>query len=327
MLNSSSSKLVTICIATFNRSSRVAQLIQEILDFNLNDKIEILVIDDGSSDDTFEVISEFSKFKNVSIYRNEKNLGWPRTMMKYFNLCNTEYLLELPDDDIIYKEGIEDLFPTLLEVNPDFLSTRWIDDYRNLYNGRGNDTLKEIPLKKVRVKTGHSPGCVYRASLIKNAESIIMKRLEKGCAAADFYPQVMLMIIAKLNGAKLYDCPILIGGFRVEGSLESNITDSQGHGYLSFQSVFTTHTGLKEFYEEMLLMHKDSIYAGDLEFMIEHHDMSFYNRVDDALSLHSPELRDKFRSASARNFANPLKGIKYFARYVSFKIKNLIINR
>ena len=64
MLNSSSSKLVTICIATFNRSSRVAQLIQEILDFNLNDKIEILVIDDGSSDDTFEVISEFSKFKN-----------------------------------------------------------------------------------------------------------------------------------------------------------------------------------------------------------------------------------------------------------------------
>jgi len=327
MSNSSNPRLVTICIATFNRAHTVAKLIQEILDFSLNDKIEILVIDDGSSDDTFEVISEFSKFKNVSIHRNEKNLGWPRTMMKYFNLCNTEYLLEVPDDDIIYKEGIEDLFPTLLEVNPDFLSTRWINYDRNLYSTRGSDTLKEIPLTKIKSKLGHSPGSLYRTSLIKNAEPIIMNRIAKNCGAVNFNAQVMLMEIAKLNGAKLYDCPILIGGFRVEGSGESNLTDSQGHGYLSFESVLTTYIGLKEFYEEMLLMHKDSIYAGDLEFMIEHHDMSFYNRVDDAIFMHSPELRDKFRSGSARNFANPLKGIKYFAKYVSFKIKNLIINR
>ena len=60
--------------------------------------------------------------------------------------------------DIIYKEGIEDLFPTLLEVNPDFLSTRWINHDRKLYSARGNDTLKEIPLKKIKSKLGHSPG-------------------------------------------------------------------------------------------------------------------------------------------------------------------------
>ena len=57
MLNPPNSKLVTICIATFNRSSRVSQLIQELLEYDLNDKIEILVIDDGSSNDTFETIS------------------------------------------------------------------------------------------------------------------------------------------------------------------------------------------------------------------------------------------------------------------------------
>ena len=154
-----------------------------------------------------------------------------------------------------------------------------------------------------------------------------MNRIAKNCGAVNFYPQVMLMEIAKLNGAKLYDCPILIGGFRVEGALETNLTDSQGHGYLSFESVLTTHTGLKEFYEEMLLMHKDSIYAGDLEFMIEHHDMSFYNMVDDAISLHSPALANHLRSGSVRNFLNPLKGLQYFIKYVSFKVKNLIINK
>ncbi|MDB4112442.1 glycosyltransferase [bacterium] len=327
MINSANLRLVTICIATFNRSATVAQLIQEILDFNLNDKLEILVIDDGSSDDTFEIISEFSKFENVSIYRNEKNLGWARTMMKYFNLCNTEFLIELPDDDILYKDGIEDLLPILLEVNPDFLCTRWIDIKRSLYPRRGSDNLKEISLKKVRVKTGHSPGCVYRTSLIKNAEAIIMNRIAKGCIAADFYPQVMLMLVAKLNGAKLYDCPVLIGGYRADGPMESNLKDSQGHGYLSFQSLFAQHLGFQEFYEEMLLMHKDSRYSGELKFMIEHHDMSFYNMVDDAISLHSPALANHLRSGSVRNFLNPLKGLQYFIKYVSFKVKNLIINK
>ena len=327
MLNPPNSKLVTLCIATFNRSHIVAQLIQEILDFNLNDKIEILVIDDGSSDDTFEVISEFSKFENVSIYRNEKNLGWSRTMMKYFNLCKTEFLIEVPDDDILFKEGIEDLFPTLLEVNPDFLCTRWIDINRSLYPRRGNDTLKEISLKKIKSKTGHSPGCVYRTSLIKNAEPIILDRIAKNCGAVDFYPQVMLMLVAKLNDAKLYDCPILIGGYRAEGPMESNLKDSQGHGYLSFQSLFAQHIGFKEFYEEMLSTYQDSRYYKELKFMIEHHDMSFYNMVDDAVSLHSPALANKLRSGSVRNFLHPLKGLKYIIKYIVFKIKNFVINR
>jgi len=327
MLNPPNSKLVTICIATFNRSSRVSQLIQELLEYDLNDKIEILVIDDGSSDNTFEIISEFSKFKNVSVFRNEENLGWARTMMRYFNLCKTEFLIELPDDDILFKDGIEDLLLVLENINPDFLCTKWIDIERTLYPRRGSDICKEISLKKVRAKTGHSPGCVYRASLIKNAEPIIMKRLEKGCAAADFYPQVMLMLIAKLNGAKLYDCPVLIGGYRDDGPMESRLKDSQGHGYLSFQSLFSQHLGFQEFYEEMLFMHKDTRFSAELEFIIEHHNMSFYNMVDDAISLHSPALANYLRSGSARNFINPLKGIKYFIKYLTFKIKNLIINR
>ena len=42
-------KILTLCIATFNRSERVTQLINEILNFDIDDLIEILVIDDGSS--------------------------------------------------------------------------------------------------------------------------------------------------------------------------------------------------------------------------------------------------------------------------------------
>ena len=82
-------KLITICITTYNRSKTVARLVQELLDFELNDQIEILVIDDCSPDNTFEELSKFSHHNNVSIFKNEKNLSRARTHLRYFNLCKT----------------------------------------------------------------------------------------------------------------------------------------------------------------------------------------------------------------------------------------------
>ena len=108
-----SQKLITVCIATFNRAEIVSKLIQELLDFDLNEKIEILVIDDCSSDNTFERISRFNKYDNVTILKNDQNLSRARTQLKYFNLCQTEYLIELPDDEMLYKEGLLELLQLL----------------------------------------------------------------------------------------------------------------------------------------------------------------------------------------------------------------------
>ena len=99
-------KLITICVPTYNRAKNVVGLVQELLDFELNDQIEILVIDNDSPDNTFEELSKFSHHNNVSIFKNEKNLSRARTLLRYFNLCKTEYLIYLPDDDILYKDGI-----------------------------------------------------------------------------------------------------------------------------------------------------------------------------------------------------------------------------
>ncbi|SVA87610.1 uncharacterized protein METZ01_LOCUS140464, partial [marine metagenome] len=68
-------KLITICVPTYNRAKNVVGLVQELLDFELNDQIEILVIDNDSPDNTFEELSKFSHHNNVSIFKNEKNLS------------------------------------------------------------------------------------------------------------------------------------------------------------------------------------------------------------------------------------------------------------
>ena len=120
----SNQKLITICIATYNRSDRVTNLIKTLLSFELNNEVEILIIDDYSSDNTFENLSQFSDVPNVSVYRNQQNLSRARTHLKYFNLCKTEFLVELADDDYLLKDGLLELLDLLPKLDVDFLSTR-----------------------------------------------------------------------------------------------------------------------------------------------------------------------------------------------------------
>ena len=213
----SNQKLITICIATYNRSDRVTNLIKTLLSFELNNEVEILVIDDYSSDNTFENLSQFSDVPNVSVYRNQQNLSRARTQLKYFNLCKTEFLVELADDDYLLKDGLLELLDLLPKLDVDFLSTRWIDPDGSLQPGRGSDKVQDISLTNLRRASEHSIGCVFRASMIRHSEKYLLKRLDRDCALAFFWHQNIVLCMAMLNNLTLVSCPIILGGYPTRG--------------------------------------------------------------------------------------------------------------
>lgn len=326
MQNYPNQKLLTVCIPTFNRADRVAMLIQELYDFDLNDRINILIIDDGSSDDTFQKISKFQSYDNISIFQNNKNLGRSKTILKYFSLCETEFLVELADDDMLYKDGLLEGLQLLTSINselePDFICTRWIDANGLEYPGRGNNSLQEISLSNVRVKTNHSTGCIFRSSLAKNAESIILQRLEEKCPAAFLYPQVIIILIAKMHGAKIFDSPILMGGYHEKGALLSNLKDPDGNHYLSVGSVFGQYLAFHSLYEEILTKFPSTPLKKELIRMQSSHAISLYSSIEDVISYQSPKAVYNLRLGSTRIFYNPLRAAKYFITFMYIKLKS-----
>ena len=273
-------KLITICIATYNRSKTVACLVQELLDFELNDQIEILIIDDCSPDNTFEELSKFSHHNNVSIFKNEKNLGYARTLLRYYNLCKTEYLIQQNDDDILHKDGILELLSSLPTLDVDFLAPRWMLPSGLLLAGRGSDRVKEISLTNIRGQSGHSDGCVYRASILRFSEKYILERLDKDCALAFFYPETIILYMAKLNNLKLYSCPIVIGGYGPGGAIVSNNFDPSGSTYLDLLGSFKIYLGMKHLYEDMLTKFYDSPLVDELKVLSDAHNLKLYNIID-----------------------------------------------
>ena len=324
----SNQKLITICIPTYNRSDRVTNLIKTLLSFELNNEIEILVIDDYSSDNTFESLSQFSDVPNVSVYRNQQNLSFARTKLKYFNLCKTEFLVELADDDYLLKDGLLELLDLLPKLDVDFLSTRWTDPDGSFCPGRGSDKVQDISLTNLIRASEHGVGCVFRASIIRHSEKYILKRLDRDCALAFFWPQNIVLCMAILNNLTFVSCPILLGGYSLEGSAPSNFIDSNGNKYFSLTSSFNKYLGQKEFYEDMLEQFSESPLFDELTILSNAHNLSLYNSIDDAFYLSdrfmgTNDLKDSLRVGSMRNFLNPFKFLKYFFRYIKAKLNTL----
>ncbi|HMS64700.1 MAG TPA: glycosyltransferase family 2 protein [Ignavibacteria bacterium] len=119
----SNGKILTISIPTWNRSALLKELLDllafQIINFNLESKIEILVSDNGSEDDTEKVMTGFSQNHSFVTYnRNKTNIGASGNVLKSMETAEGKFTLFLGDDDRINKNCLSGLI-TFLEQNPE----------------------------------------------------------------------------------------------------------------------------------------------------------------------------------------------------------------
>ena len=99
---------VSIIIPAWNEEKGIAGTISSAiaLDYPKN-KLEIIVIDDGSSDNTYLIAKEFEKKnKQVKVYKNEKNLGKGNTMNRAIQMSKGEIIVTMDADNIVVKGDI-----------------------------------------------------------------------------------------------------------------------------------------------------------------------------------------------------------------------------
>jgi glycosyltransferase involved in cell wall biosynthesis len=102
----SNQKLLSISIPTWNRSKLIHELLEgliaQILKYNLSESVEIVVSNNGSEDNTHEIVEELkSKYSFITYNRNPVNLGANPNVMKSMELASAEFLIFLGDDDRI----------------------------------------------------------------------------------------------------------------------------------------------------------------------------------------------------------------------------------
>ncbi|MDP4195856.1 MAG: glycosyltransferase [Bacteroidota bacterium] len=96
---------VSILIPLFNGEKYISDAINSALKQTWKN-IEIIVVDDGSNDDSFNIVSNFSS-DIIKVYRQD-NLGACAARNKAFELSTGDYIQYLDADDLLSENKIED---------------------------------------------------------------------------------------------------------------------------------------------------------------------------------------------------------------------------
>ena len=109
--------LVSVVIPTYNRKEKLVRLVESILQSNyLKDKMEIIVVDDASTDETCDEIKKF--FHDVKILRNEKERLVSGSRNVGIKTSTGDLILFVDDDNIVDRHMIKYLVE-FMKNNPD----------------------------------------------------------------------------------------------------------------------------------------------------------------------------------------------------------------
>ena len=92
-------KLVSVNITTFNRAHLIERCLNSVVRQSYS-KMEIIVVDDCSTDNTFEIVNNYiQKDKRVKYFRHEKNEGNAKARNTALKMCCGYYVAFMDDDD------------------------------------------------------------------------------------------------------------------------------------------------------------------------------------------------------------------------------------
>lgn len=175
---------LSIVIPTSNKATYIDMVLMSI-EKNLNiDNIELLIIDDGSVDNTSEVVLEHKKYLNINyLYQSKAGLSAARN--KGIVNANAEYILFLDDDRVVEKnyfshtefESFSDItigrrkeifycdFVNRSELFKDALLNDFETEKKKIKNERYY--LKTLPLSFINECAIPWVGCTFSNTLIK----------------------------------------------------------------------------------------------------------------------------------------------------------------
>lgn len=199
-------KLLTISVAAYNMEKYIDNTLDSlVVDTSVIDKIEVIVVNDGSTDGTKDIVKEYvDKYPNTFKLINKENGGYGSTINESIKIASGKYYKLLDGDDWYDKQYLEQLVRLLEKKDVDMILTDYVENYEN-----GSKIVKEYDIKENEIKTlecisfkilMHS--IAYRTSILKNSDI----RFDEHCLYTD--SEFVVFPMFYVNNLIYYKLPV-----------------------------------------------------------------------------------------------------------------------
>lgn len=162
---------ISVIIPIFNSVNWLSRCLNSILN-NSYENLEIICINDGSTDNSLDLLRDYEKKDNRIIVVDQPNAGVSAARNKGLEIATGEYISFVDSDDWIHPQHFEQLLKACVDYNADivvcdFVKTSNKDEY--LYYGSVLNKVSPLSIKDLLDKELHRYtvwGKLYKKDII-----------------------------------------------------------------------------------------------------------------------------------------------------------------
>lgn len=157
--------LVSIILPVYNGANRIKEAIKSVIGQTYTNW-ELLVVDDGSQDNTGKIVEDFIKNnQRIKYVKNELNFGIQKTLNRGLKESKGQYIARIDDDDIWIDIDKLSKQVEFLDNNPDYVLT---GTGVIVVNEKGNELFRYLlPETDIKIRNNIlSKNCFAHSSVV-----------------------------------------------------------------------------------------------------------------------------------------------------------------
>ena len=139
---------ISVVVPVYNVEKYLKECIDSITNQTLED-IEIICVNDGSTDSSLEILNDYAKKDSRIIVINKSNSGYGHTMNMGLNAATGEYIGIIESDDFADKNMFEDLYKLAKEYDADIVKGDWYNYWSKNKFARKNNRISSAKALKL----------------------------------------------------------------------------------------------------------------------------------------------------------------------------------
>ena len=139
---------ISVVVPVYNVEKYLKECIDSIINQTLED-IEIICVNDGSTDSSLEILNNYAKKDSRIIVINKSNSGYGHTMNMGLNAASGEYIGIIESDDFADKNMFEDLYKLAKEYDADIVKGDWYNYWSKNKFARKNNRISSAKTLKL----------------------------------------------------------------------------------------------------------------------------------------------------------------------------------
>lgn len=252
--NIKSDQKISIITSSYNCGQFLPKFFETIVNTKefKNNQLEIIFINDGSSDDTEQIVKRYQANTDLIKYISQENSGQSAARNAGIKLASGQYLTFIDSDDFINKDYFTAINYIINEYNPDLISNNLIffrnnkyeDNHALRYKFHQRELFKKVNYGQYPYNVQLSASsAIFKSSIIKN-NNIEFLNIKPNFEDANFIAQYLNQIeqpeVVNNRISKYYYRKRDSG----DSTIDSSVTDIRKYvellstGYLSTLQLF-----------------------------------------------------------------------------------------